>query len=87
MESLYAVREPEITLVIIWGRQDNDLLDQSEGGKGSFEEGEIVVTDVTQPERGQDSIIHGIGVVVDTGFHLELKMDVEGRECQGMQAR
>ena len=87
MEGLDAVWQPEEALVKVGGRQDNDLLDNPEGGKGRFEEGEIVVGEVTQPQRGQHSIIHREWVVLYAGFHLELKMDVEGCECQGVQAR
>ena len=87
MKGLDTVGQPEKALVEVRGRQDNDLLDDPVGGEGRFQEFEISVAQVAQPEGGHFSVVARIGVVLDTGFHLKLKVDVEGRECQGGQAR
>jgi len=87
VKGLDAVGQPEEALVEVRGRQDNDLLDKPIGGKSRFQEFEISVAQVAQPEGGHFSVVARVGVVLDTGFHLELKVDVEGRECLGGQAR
>jgi hypothetical protein len=87
VKGLDTVGQPEEALVEVRGRQDNDLLDDPVGGESRFQEFEISVAQVAQPEGGHFSVVARIGVVLDAGFHLELKVDVEGREYLGGQAR